>query len=72
MKRSEIISIIAIASISVIVAYLIATAVIGKSTSSSVKVRTAIPISSTVDEPDDKIFNKDAINPTVEVVIGDN
>jgi hypothetical protein len=70
MKKSEIAAIIAIASLSVAIAYFVANAVIGKPSSASVKVRTVAPISAEVDQPDGKIFNKDAINPTVEVVIG--
>lgn len=71
MKNSDIASLIVIASISMLVAYFIADAVIGKPSSESVKVKTITPISSEISEPDEKIFNKDAINPTVEVVIGD-
>lgn len=71
MKRSEIAAIIAIASLSIVIAYIVSNAIIGKPDSKSVKVKTATPISATIDEPDSTIFNKDAINPTVEVVIGD-
>ncbi len=71
MKRSEIITIVFVASLSVIVAYFVGDLVIGKPSNANVKVRTAEPISATVEEPDKKIFNKDAINPTVKVVIGD-
>lgn len=70
MKKSDIAIIILIASISVAVAYFVADAVLGKPQSESVKVRTAAPISAEVEEPSASIFNKDAINPTVEVVIG--
>lgn len=71
MKNSDIAAIILIASISVIGAYFVADAVIGKPSNQSVKVRTAEAISAEVQQPDGEIFNKDAINPTVEVVIGD-
>lgn len=70
MKNSDIAAIIVIASISVLIAYFVADAVIGKPTSDSVKVKTIEPISAEVQTPDSTIFNKDAINPTVEVVIG--
>jgi hypothetical protein len=70
MKKSDIAVIILIASVSIAVAYFVADAVIGKPSSASVKVRTATPISAEVEEPSTSIFNKDAINPTVEVVIG--
>lgn len=71
MKRNEVAAIIAIASLSIVIAYIAANAIIGKPDSKSVKVKTAVPISAKIDEPDSTVFNKDAINPTVEVVIGD-
>jgi len=70
MKKSDIAMIILIASISVLVAYFVAKAVVGDVQDQSVKVKTAEPITSEVAEPDKKVFNTDAINPTVEVIIG--
>jgi len=72
MKSSDIAALILIASISVLVAYFVADAVIGKPSSESVKVKTIAPISADVETPDKTIFNKDAINPTVEVEIGNS
>ncbi len=71
MKKSDIAALILIASISVLVAYFIADAVIGKPSSASVRVKTIAPITADVQTPDKTIFNRDAINPTVEVEIGD-
>lgn len=71
MKRSEIALIIFVAGLSVIVAYFVANALIGKPSAKDARVRTIAPISSTIEKPDSSIFNKDAINPTVEVNIGD-
>lgn len=71
MKNSDISAIIVIAFVSMFVAYFVADAVIGKSNGESVKVLTVEPITADVQTPDSAIFNKDAINPTVEVVIGD-
>lgn len=70
MKKSDIAMIILIASMSILIAYFIAKSVLGDVQKQSVKVKTAEPISATVTEPDTKIFNKNAINPTVEVIIG--
>lgn len=70
MKKSDIAMIILIASISVLVAYFVAKAVIGDVQDQSVKVKTAEPITSEVAEPDKRVFNTDAVNPTVEVIIG--
>ena len=71
MKNSDIAALILIASLSMLIAYFIADAVIGKPSSESVKVKTIAPITAEVATPDSSIFNEDAINPTVEVVIGD-
>lgn len=70
MKKSDIAMIILIASISVLVAYFVAKAVIGDVQNESVQVKTADPITTEVTQPDSTVFNSDAINPTVEVIIG--
>jgi hypothetical protein len=70
MKKSDIAMIILIASISVLVAYFIAKAVIGDVRNESVKVKTTDPISTDVTKPETTVFNSSAINPTVEVIIG--
>lgn len=62
--------IILIASISVLVAYFVAKAVVGNVQDQSVKVKVADPISTDVVQPDPSVFNSNAINPTVEVIIG--
>jgi hypothetical protein len=70
MKKTDVAMIILIASMSVLVAYFVAKAVIGDPKSSAVKVKTIDPISTQVAQPDPAVFNKNAINPTVEVLIG--
>ncbi|MDB5184088.1 MAG: exported protein of unknown function [Candidatus Saccharibacteria bacterium] len=72
MKRTDIAALIFIASLSILVAYFVADAVIGKPTAESINVKTIAPISADVQQPDPSIFNKDAINPTVVVTIGGN
>ncbi len=72
MKKSDIAMIILIASVSVLIAYFVAKTVIGDVGNQSVKVKTADKITTKIDEPDPTVFNKDAINPTVEVIIGNN
>ncbi len=65
--------IILIASLSVVVAYFVAGAIPGlKDTKKSEKVATMQVISPTTGDLDTKVFNKDAINPTIRVVIGTN
>lgn len=70
MKKNDIAALILIASISVAVAYFTANALIGAPKQSAQKVDVAEKISPGVTSPDSRIFNKDAINPTVERSIG--
>jgi hypothetical protein len=70
MKKSDIAMIVFIASVSTVLAYFIASAIPAFSTASqSAKVKTIEPIDATIIEPSADIFNKDAINPAVEVQI---
>lgn len=71
MKKSDIAMIILIASISVLVAYFVAKAVVGDVQNETVKVKTAESISTDITQPDTSVFNTNAINPTVQVIIGD-
>lgn len=71
MKKNDIAMIVLIAAISVAVAYF----VIGSlpflaAPTESVKVDTIGKYSAEAGEPDERVFNKDAINPTVNVTIG--
>lgn len=70
MKKSDIAMIVLIASVSVLVAYFVAKAVIGDTQNQSVQVKTADPITTDITQPDPTVFNSKAINPTVEVIIG--
>lgn len=70
MKKSDIAMIILIASISALIAYFVADALIGNVQDEAVKVKTADPITAEVEKPDPTVFNSNAINPTVEVIIG--
>lgn len=62
--------IILIASMSVLIAYFVAKAVIGDVQNESVKVKTTEAITTEIVQPDTTVFNSNAINPTVEVIIG--
>lgn len=69
MKKTDIAMIILIASVSVMVAYFVAEGVFGGASNASVKVKTIDAINSTIVEPSPSIFNKNAINPAVQVQI---
>jgi uncharacterized protein YggT (Ycf19 family) len=68
MKKTDIAMLILIASISVITAYFVASSFLGDLNQSK-SVKTIDEISSAIADPDPKIFNKDAINPAVQVEI---
>jgi len=71
MKSTDIAMIILIASVSVGVAFAAVSAIPGlKQSDELVKVKTIEKYSDTLAEPDDKVFNSMAINPTVDVTIG--
>lgn len=69
MKKSDFAMVIMAASISVVVSFLIARVIFGDFYNESTKVKTFEKISSEVVEPNSEIFNRDAINPTVQVQI---
>ncbi len=72
MKKSEIAMIVLIASVSMMAAFAIANSVpFLKVDKAGVKVDQAVELSADVSEPDTRVFNKDAINPTVKTVIGE-
>ena len=69
MKKADIAMIILIAAVSVGVAYFVANSFFGGMTEEGVKVKTIDAITSTVEPTDSKIFNDNAINPSIEVNI---
>jgi len=71
MKKTDITMIILIASMSALFAYFGAKAIMGDRSFESVTVKTIEPISEEVTSPDETVFNDRAINPTVEIFIGD-
>lgn len=72
MKKNDIAVIVLIVSISLVVSYFVAKAIIGEPKSSEVKAQVVEPISAELPQPSNKIFNKDAINPTVNIQIGNS
>lgn len=72
MKKNDIALLILIASVALVATYFITQAIVGKPEERSVQVETAEPISTEVAEPDPRTFNNQAINPTVEINIGNS
>ena len=71
MKKSDWALIVLIVAIVGVASYFIANALLPAPTKNPQTVPTAEAITSTIAEPSEKIFNKEAINPTVRVTIGD-
>lgn len=69
MKKTDIAMIILIASVSVLVAYFVAKGIFGDVYAGTAKVKTIEKIDSTIVQPSTDIFNKQAINPAVQVQI---
>ncbi|MGY4893878.1 MAG: hypothetical protein ACO1N2_04280 [Candidatus Saccharimonadota bacterium] len=69
MKKTDIAMIVLIATISVVVAFFITNAIFGGSEEEAVTVKSIDRIESTIDSPNQNIFNAEAINPAVEVQI---
>lgn len=61
--------IILIAAVSIMIAFFATKAIMGDGATEPVKVKTVEAISSEVVDPNEKIFNEQAINPSVEVQI---
>lgn len=71
MKKNDIALIILIASITLVVSYLIVKSLFGEPQGQQTSVEKVDPISATIEEPSPRIFHKDAINPTIVIKIGD-
>lgn len=70
MKRSDLALIVLIVSITLVISFLAVKAIFGEPQKEVVMVEKAEPIAAEVVTPSPKIFNKDAINPTVVIQIG--
>jgi len=72
VKRSDIYSLILIAGIGTLAAFLACNALLGDPNKASVEFKTVSTVlTSDLAEPNEEIFNGTAINPTIEVYVGD-
>ena len=69
MKKTDIAMIVLIASVSVIVSFFVAQSIFGDVYNGTAKVKTIEKIDSTIVEPSTEIFNKNAINPAIQIQI---
>lgn len=70
MKQSDIITIGIVAAIGTLVAAMSLNAILGDPDLKSEKIKTIKAVNSELKQPDPEIFNEDAINPTIEVYVG--
>lgn len=72
MKRSDIALLALIVSLTLVISFLVVKAIFGEATNTATKVERAESISANLVEPSPTIFNRDAINPTVVIQIGNS
>lgn len=70
MKNTDIALVVLVATISVVASYLLGNAILGDPSNRVENVKYMPAISGTVDDPDAEYFNNNALNPTVEVYVG--
>lgn len=71
MKQSDIFSIILVASIGTLAAFFVCDALLGDPDERATSFKVIAPISKELTQPNSEVFNPDAINPTVEVYVGE-
>ena len=71
MKQSDIFTIIAVALVGIIVSTVLFNMSLGNPDEKSVSFKTVEVVMAELDNPDPEGFNPEAINPTVEVYVGD-
>ncbi len=72
MKKNDIAIIVLIVSITLAISYFVIKALVGEPQNNIVQAEVVEPISSQLVQPSNAIFNKDAINPTVDIQIGNS
>ncbi len=72
MKKSDIALLALIVSLTLVISFLVVKTIFGEATNEATKVEKAESISANLVEPSPTIFNRDAINPTVVIQIGNS
>lgn len=67
MKQNDIAAIVLIAAIAGVIAYFVASTVIGSPQNNPVSVEQVTPISASFEAPDQRIFNDKSVDATVEI-----
>lgn len=71
MKQSDIITVVIIAVVGTLAAYFGVNMFLGNPADASFQFKTIGVVSKDLAEPDPEVFNRDAINPTIEVYVGE-
>ena len=71
MRQSDIFTIIIVATVGVLVSTFLVNMILGDPNDKSVTFKTIDVIQATLASPDPEVFNSEAINPTVEIYVGD-
>lgn len=71
MKRNDLIAVILVATIGVVVAMMVTNIMMGDPDLHTESFKVVKVVNNKLDVPDPEVFNNDAINPTVEVKVGD-
>lgn len=70
MKKNDIALIVLITSVTLVISYLLVKGFFGQPSDTQTRVEKVEAISSIIQPPSDRIFNRDAINPTIVIQIG--
>ena len=71
MRQSDIFTVIAVSVVGVIVSFILLNMILGNPDEKSVQFKTVAVVEPSLTDPDPEVFNLDAINPTVEVYVGE-
>ena len=70
MKKTDIAAVILISVITTLIAYFIGNSVLGDPNEESIAITYMDVVAADVAQPDPEVFNTEAVNPTVEVFVG--
>jgi hypothetical protein len=71
MKKNDLAIAVVVAVVVTLVAYFVLNGILGDPDRASETVEYIAPITSDLSRPNPEVFNAEAINPTVEVIIGE-
>ena len=70
MKQSDVFTVIIVATVGTVAAAILCNLLLGDPNDKSVTFKTVNVIEATLADPDPEVFNPEAVNPTIEVYVG--